>query len=188
MILNFIKKLRFKSCFTGRRPSKSFILKTGVAFIFGYTFFQIAIHSGYRLGLDIQPLFGMPSCSDYFVYFMVLNKNIVPKRGDYVVASMPEHNLKAGPPIGRAIVKKVAAVPGDWVQIDGTELYINGFHVDRLWLAKSIPEKQPGDFDRKITLAEGEYFLMGSTQESFDSRYWGPISDKAIRGYAYPLF
>lgn len=169
-------------------PSPRFWILTVGFFLLFYAVLQIGLKSGYRLGFDPQKLFGLPSCSDDIVYFMALKPNIVPKRGDYIVAAMPEHDLNMGPPNGRLIVKRVVAGPGDSVKIEGTELYINGLHRDRLWLAKSIPKKQPGDFDISITLASGQYFLMGTTQESFDSRYWGPVSEDSIRGYAYPLF
>lgn len=31
-------------------------------------------------------------------------------------------------------------------------------------------------------------FLMGTTKESFDSRYWGAVNREAFLGYAIPLF
>ena len=112
------------------------------------------------------------------------------KVGHYVLARMPATGLGVGARPGDRIVKRVRAVAGDTVKVEGTELYINGKHQDndRLWLAKSIPGKEPGDFDREVTLGDGELFLMGTTRESFDSRYWGPVKREAILGSAIPLF
>lgn len=144
--------------------------------------------TGIRIGVDVQRLIGQPACMPSLVYLWHPGLVSPPKVGEYIVARMPLTGMTVGARPGDRIVKKVAAVQGDTVRVHGTELYINGQHVNRLWLAKSIPGKAPGDFDREITLQEGELFLMGTTQESFDSRYWGAIKREAIIGSAVPLF
>jgi conjugal transfer pilin signal peptidase TrbI len=134
--------------------------------------------SGLRIGIDVQRLIGEPACMPSLVY--IWNPGL----------SEPATGLGVGARPGDRIVKRVRAVAGDTVKVEGTELYINGKHQDndRLWLAKSIPGKGPGDFDREVTLGDGELFLMGTTKESFDSRYWGPVKREAILGSAIPLF
>lgn len=144
--------------------------------------------SGLRIGIDVQRLIGEPACMPSIVYVWHPGLPSWPKVGDYILARMPDSGMGVGARHGDRIVKRVMAIEGDRVKVEGTELYINGRHTDRLWLAKSIPGKKPGDFDRDITIGEGELFLMGTTQESFDSRYWGPIKREAILGAAIPLF
>lgn len=144
--------------------------------------------TGLRIGLDVQRLIGEPACMPSIVYLWRPGLPAWPKVGDYIVARMPVTGLGVGARPGDRIVKRVMATEGDMVKVKGAELYINGSHTERLWLAKSIPGKRPGDFDRDITIGEGELFLMGSTQESFDSRYWGPIKREEILGAAIPLF
>ena len=39
----------------------------------------------------------------------------------------------------------------------------------------------------RAALKLDDVFLMGTTHESFDSRYWGPVKREAIIGYAVPL-
>lgn len=148
----------------------------------------VGLHmSGLRIGLDVQRLIGEPACMPSLVYLWHSPDRATPKKGDYVVALMPDTGLGVGARKGDRIVKKVMAVEGDRVRIEGTELWINDEHADRLWLAKSIPGKAPGDFDRDSVMVEHEIFLMGTTQESFDSRYWGTLSRDAVIGYAIPL-
>ena len=143
--------------------------------------------TGLRLGVDVQRLIGEPACMPSLFYLWHPGLNQPPKVGDYIVALMPDSGMKVGARPGDRIVKKVAAVAGDRVTVQGTELTVNGLHIDRLWLAKSLPGKQTGDYDREITLGEEEVFLMGTNKESFDSRYWGPIQREKIIGYAIPL-
>lgn len=143
---------------------------------------------GAHIGLDVQRLIGQPACMPTTVYLWRNGMAGPPKVGEYVVARMPDRGYAIGARPGDRIVKKIMAVAGDQVKVSGTELFINGKHVDRLWLAKSIPGKAPGDFDVDITLREGQLFLMGTTQESFDSRYWGAIEREQIIGSAIPLF
>lgn len=144
--------------------------------------------SGYRIGLDAQRLIGKPACMPSLVYLWTKTDGSAPERGEYIVARMPKTNFGIGGREGDRIVKIVAAVPGDNVRIAGTEMWINGEHKDRLWLAKSLPGKGVGDYDVEMVLGERQYFVMGTTQESFDSRYWGPINREAIIGSAMPLF
>lgn len=141
-----------------------------------------------RVGIDVQRLIGQPACMPSLVYLWKPGMPQPPKIGDYVLARMPKTGLGVGAREGDRIVKKVRAVAGDSIKIVGTELWINGKHADRLWLAKSIPGKAPGDFDAEYTLKDGQLFLMGTTQESFDSRYWGVVNREAFLGYAIPLF
>lgn len=144
--------------------------------------------TGIRIGVDVQRLIGQPACMPSLIYLWKPGMHQPPKIGDYVLARMPNTGLGVGAREGDRIVKKIVALTGDTVKVQGTELYVNGQHTDRLWLAKSIPGKKPGDFDAEYTLKEGQLFLMGTTKESFDSRYWGAVNREAFLGYAIPLF
>lgn len=144
--------------------------------------------TGIRVGVDVQRLVGEPACMPSLFYLWKPGMPHEPKLGDYVLARMPDSGLPVGARKGDRIVKKVAALSGDTVRIQGTELWINGKHTERLWLAKSLPGKAPGDFDAEYTIKDGQMFLMGTTKESFDSRYWGAVNREAFLGYAIPLF
>lgn len=143
--------------------------------------------TGLRVGVDVQRLIGEPACMPSLLYLWHKPDRATPRKGDYVVARMPDTGMAIGARKGDRIVKRVAATEGDRVRVQGTELWINEEHADRLWLAKSIPGKAPGDFDRDSVMVEHEIFLMGTTKESFDSRYWGTLRREEIIGYAIPL-
>ena len=173
----------------GRRFARWFYRFFIVSPILGFGLTALGLWlTGIRIGLDVQRLIGEPACMPSFVYLWKPGMTHEPKVGDYVLARMPKTSLGVGAREGDRIVKKVAAISGDSVRIEGTELWINEKHSDRLWLAKSIPGKKPGDFDVDFKLQEGQMFLMGTTKESFDSRYWGAVNREAFLGYAIPLF
>ncbi len=48
-----------------------------------------------------------------------------------------------------------------------------------------LPESH---FYGKATLKENNYWFMGKSLFSFDSRYWGTVKNDQIIGRAYPLF
>lgn len=166
---------------------KSRLIRVLVLFGIGATITSGLMAQGYRLGIDGQRLMGEPACLEETLFVLKMRLEKMPAKGDHVVARMPDTGMPIGGKAGTRIIKIVAAVPGDHIQVKGTELYINGQLKDRLWLAKSIPGKRPGDFDMDFTLQSKEFFLMGTTKESFDSRYWGKVHLEAIRGFAHPV-
>jgi conjugal transfer pilin signal peptidase TrbI len=149
--------------------------------------------SPFRIGIDVARLLGHESCLPSLVYIIDYRPNRYHlERWSYPVFSFPRTEQwdqhRWGPPPGVKAIKLAAAIPGDRVKIEGTELYINFVHRDRLWLAKSIPNKDVGDFDAEYIIPEGMFFAYGTEKGSFDSRYFGPLPTAAIVGYARPVF
>lgn len=82
-------------------------------------------------------------------------------------------------------VKRVIGLPGEKIQIIGSDIYINGEKLDEHYGKDPITDG--GIANEPITLGEDEYFLMGDNRAvSFDSRYEeiGPIHKDAIDGKA----
>lgn len=82
-------------------------------------------------------------------------------------------------------VKRVIGLPGETIQIIGSDIYINGEKLDEHYGKDPITDG--GIANEPITLGEDEYFLMGDNRAvSFDSRYEeiGPIHKDAIDGKA----
>jgi signal peptidase I len=129
-----------------------------------------------------------------------------PQRGDIVVFYSP-HDEKR-------LVKRVIGLPGDTIELRNNALVINGQPVEYQPIAekllRDIPataragrvfasEQLPGrthavagnpalralrDFT-PYRVPEGQYFMMGDNRDdSFDSRYWGPVERKRIVGRA----
>lgn len=114
-------------------------------------------------------------------------------------------------------IKRCVAKAGDIVEIKDKKLYVNGVPVDEPYvnfadwntyqsfnLFSSEEEYQekwengdftsiPANFMRDnfgpVTVPEGTYMMLGDNRDfSFDSRYYGPIEDKYIKGRALFLY
>jgi len=90
---------------------------------------------------------------------------------------------------GTVLVKYLRGVPGDHILINENGIFINNEKVasGNLPLAGKF-NKQRSDFYGERILQEDEYWLMGTSEVSFDSRYWGTVSYEQILSRAYPLF
>lgn len=90
---------------------------------------------------------------------------------------------------GTRMLKYLKGLPGDEVEISGEQVSINGDYVtyglslaeDKLGLPKS-------KFQGKKILPVNQYWFLGTSHKSFDSRYWGGVTNDQIIGRAYPLF
>lgn len=82
-------------------------------------------------------------------------------------------------------VKRVIGLPGETIQIIGSDIYINDKKLEEHY--GKDPITSAGIASEKIKLGKDEYFVMGDNREvSYDSRYAdiGPIHKKAIDGKA----
>lgn len=129
-----------------------------------------------------------------------------PKRGDIVVFYSPKD--------GTRLVKRTIGLPGDVVELRNDQLIINGAVVEYKSIAEELlhdlapsdrtssvyaSERLPGrshlvagipalpamrDFG-PYRVPEGSYFMMGDNRDnSFDSRYFGPVKRNRILGHA----
>jgi conjugative transfer signal peptidase TraF len=120
-------------------------------------------------------------------------------RGVIVSACLPPEIARVGLrhgyiPDGRCpggaggVAKIVAAVGGDTVHVDGDGVSVNG----RLWpwsAATQADWSGPPALKRLrfYRIPPGMVVLMGLNAKSWDSRYFGPISQSLISGIATPL-
>lgn len=75
------------------------------------------------------------------------------------------------------IIKRVIGLPGDTVAIKKGKIYINDKVID-----DEYAYGETSDYD-KVTLGDDEYFILGDNRLiSKDSRYFGPIKEKEIKG------
>ena len=98
-----------------------------------------------------------------------------PKRGD-VIVFLPNGNENS-----HYYVKRVVAVPGDSVVIDGGILYVNG--EESPWVEEKLAEA--GIAEEEFTIENGEFFCIGDNPgNSEDSRSAniGPVKEEDIIG------
>ena len=100
---------------------------------------------------------------------------------------------------GKYYIKRIAATPGDLLEIEEPGLRLNGKPISGAE-AFQLNAERVGEYkgynkienrialyggDRSIQLAEDSYFAMGdNSQNSWDSRYWGFVPEKSIIGKA----
>ena len=128
-----------------------------------------------------------------------------PKRGEIIAFASPFEN--------KTVVKRCLAVAGDTVEIVNKALYVNGEylheayakHSDRRvfrgveidntiyqeeWVRGSLGDLiglQARDNFGPVVVPEDCVFAMGDNRDtSFDSRFWGPLHTKYLKGL--PLF
>jgi len=107
-----------------------------------------------------------------------------PKRGDVIVFEYPEDPSKD-------FIKRVVCTPGDVVQVINKKVYVNGrIYINPHEVHKEpdiIPEAQnPRDNTEPIKVPANSYFVMGDNRDrSYDSRFWGFVTNDKIRGLAF---
>jgi len=88
---------------------------------------------------------------------------------------------------GDRFIKRVAAAEGDNICAEGETVSINGEAVARRAAIDSAGRALPS-WSGCIVLAADQVFLLGDTADSFDGRYWGPVSRDRIEGVWRPLW
>lgn len=142
------------------------------------------IADNWRLLWDRQ----VRKCMDVNVLLFHTKPQNTYRRGDILV--FESSNAEPVFPNGTRLAKVAVGVPGDVVEITpGERILVNGVEVARgLTYLNKIPSHKRTKFYGRRTLAENEYWMMGTTDRSFDSRYWGSIHATQILGKAWVLF
>lgn len=124
---------------------------------------------------------------DHILVNKLVYKFTPPERGDIVVFKYPEDPNKD-------YIKRIVAVGGDVIEIKNKKLYVNNdlidekyvIHTDRRILGKEISSR---DNFGPATVPENSYFVMGDNRDnSNDSRFWGFVESKDIKGKAFIIY
>ena len=90
---------------------------------------------------------------------------------------------------GQPLAKYLVGMPGDAIEITSDQrVLINDVEVADTLASAHHLDMTPSDFVGKGVIGEGEYWFMGDTPESFDSRYWGSVGRDQILGRAHGIF
>ena len=122
---------------------------------------------------------------DYiFVNKLAYDYGTDPKAGDIVVFEYPMNPEKD-------FIKRIAALPGQEVQVADKILYVDGEVAEIPLMSKNIDRRIiPGDLSFRdnfgpYVVPEGEYFVIGDNRDdSRDSRFWGSVPRDNLKGKA----
>jgi signal peptidase I len=117
-----------------------------------------------------------------------------PRRGDIVIFRSPER-----PTVD--LVKRLVGLPGDRIQMIDKQLHLNGKRVDdAAYVQHRDPRIYPNrpflDDQRRrrdnfgpLTVPPGHYFFLGDNRDqSYDSRFWGPVPERYLKGRAFLIY
>lgn len=106
-----------------------------------------------------------------------------PNRGDVVVL----HELTGS--TERDLIKRVIALPGETIEIDGCEVFIDGFRLDEPYLDPSVVNDGGWCEYGPTDVPADHVFVMGDNRNhSSDSRSLGPIPEDDLVGRAFVVF
>jgi signal peptidase I len=111
--------------------------------------------------------------------------HVSPQRGDLIVFLLPTDNSVL-------IIKRVIALGGETIEVQGDTVLVDGKPISEPYLMLEGPVPDSVGRFNQVTLPAGTVFVMGDNRhESFDSRFFGPVDMRSIRGkviYTIPSF
>lgn len=87
-----------------------------------------------------------------------------------------------------SLMKKLAALPGDHIEIINQELYINGNNWGKIYEKDKLYRPLPNLKEKDLIPGEKEVLALSDINNSFDGRYFGPILISSIKYKAKPVF
>jgi signal peptidase I len=110
-----------------------------------------------------------------------------PEQGDIIVFKYPENPKKD-------FIKRVIATGGDVVEEKNKIVYVNGKALVEPFAHHFDRSVRPGGNDPRdnfgpVVVPKDKFFVMGDNRDqSYDSRYWGFVDRKDIRGKALMIY
>ncbi|MCK4776770.1 MAG: signal peptidase I [Actinomycetia bacterium] len=112
------------------------------------------------------------------------------KRNDIVLLKHP--HIK-----GERMVRRIIAIPGDFIEIRDKKIILNGKEIVETFVRHSRTNIIPGNLSKSdnmdhVRIEQDNYFVIGDNRdESYDSRWFGPVNKNLIIGKVsvrhYPL-
>lgn len=90
------------------------------------------------------------------------------------------------------LVKRVVGLPGETIRYEKGVLYVNNEKVEETFINEEVKKQtvtRYGNDTFEVTLGKDEYYVLGDNRgNSTDSRYFGAIKKKQIKGVGMMLF
>ena len=110
---------------------------------------------------------------DYILVSKLAYRKRMPQRFEVVTFRGPEKP-------GEVVIKRVIGLPGEWVWVWHNQIYVNGGRLEEPYVSGWA-----GNFRAPLQVPNDSIYMLGDNRDdSQDSRVWGPIPLKSIRGKA----
>jgi conjugal transfer pilin signal peptidase TrbI len=145
------------------------------------------LQNNYRLGLDLME---GEHCLPYTTYIIDLNDKDISKENFFAFSSKGMEPFYED---GTQVIKIAKGMPGDLVTVTNEVIRLNHqklgemIHIEDGGKLIKLGRKAE-DYVREELIPEGEIFAYATHPRSYDSRYWGNVSNKQVIGRAFPLF
>lgn len=119
----------------------------------------------------------MPSIliGDHILVDVSYYRSNEPKCGDVIVFKYPKDKK-------RTFLKRIIDLPDDVIKIKNRSLFINNKSLSEPYAQYSNPSSSNSNFG-PVTVSEKSYFMLGDNRDSsMDSRHWGFLHKKYIKG------
>jgi len=108
-----------------------------------------------------------------------------PERGDIIVFSSPED-------IKKDFIKRLVGLPGEDIEISNGTILVNGKATDKDSVMRERYYYNRGDFGREdegVRIPDDAFYVLGDNSiSSRDSRYWGFMPKKYLKGKAFLIY
>lgn len=151
-----------------------------VIFLASLFYFIFDIGSAAPPGLSMAPLFAAHD------KYLILRWWTKINRYDIVLVQEPDRD-------DRLLIKRVVGLPGETLELKKGKLFVNGKPLPEPYI-KNTKQRGVENYiirsgSARITIPEKSYFFLGDNRDnSYDSRYFGPLHEKHIQGKILGIF
>lgn len=122
----------------------------------------------------------------YASYFLVDKQVVNIQRERLVAFKLPRNTPYFAK--GTRWIKKLVGMPGDHIVVNIDAVLVNGkAYKNNMNLLLMKIDATEAEVTKEFYLADDQYFLIGETPLSYDSRFWGTIQRSDMIGDAYAM-
>ena len=149
------------------------VVVLAIILYFGISFAVQTVH------VEGLSMFATLDDNNYLIADKIAYRLHAPQRGDIIILRPPTDDSKD-------FIKRVIALPGERLLIQGGVVFINGHKLDEPYLPEAWTSQANWGGDAGMVIPPNQYFVMGDNRNrSQDSRTFGPIGRDRIDGRAW---